>query len=112
MVDELAVSFDHLFDEILKEALGLPSEFIGSLLGVPDEQLHLSGAKVLGVHAHENARRIGGVVSDFVDVVVHLFESSQRIYYDIEALWKNGARVEWRRPEDGEPEVAGDTTIA
>ena len=52
------------------------------------------------------------VVSDFVDVVVHLFESSQRIYYDIEALWKNGARVEWRRPEGDEPEAAGESTIA
>jgi ribosome-associated protein len=40
------------------------------------------------------------VVSDFVDTVVHLFESSQRMYYDIETLWRNGARVEWRRPED------------
>ncbi|MBQ73156.1 MAG: ribosome silencing factor [Planctomycetaceae bacterium] len=52
------------------------------------------------------------VVSDFVDVVVHLFESSQRMYYDIEALWKNGARVEWRRPEDDEPAVEADPTIA
>ena len=40
------------------------------------------------------------VVADFVDVVIHLFEPSQRMYYDIEALWRGGARVEWRRPED------------
>lgn len=44
------------------------------------------------------------VVADFVDVVVHLFEPSQRMYYDIEALWRSGARVEWRRPEDIGPE--------
>ena len=47
------------------------------------------------------------VVSDFVDVVVHLFEPSQRMYYDIEALWRNGARVEWRRPEDVEADDVG-----
>ncbi len=46
------------------------------------------------------------VVADFVDVVAHIFEPSQRIYYDIEALWRNGARVEWRRPEDADPVVA------
>ena len=40
------------------------------------------------------------VVADFVDVVIHLFEPSQRMYYDIEALWRGGARVEWRAPED------------
>lgn len=52
------------------------------------------------------------VVSDFVDVVVHLFEPSQRMYYDIEALWRNGARVEWRRPVDGSSPVAEDPTTA
>lgn len=50
------------------------------------------------------------VVSDFVDVVVHLFESSQRMYYDIETLWRNGARVEWRRPEDVTGTDADETT--
>ena len=52
------------------------------------------------------------VVADFVDVVIHLFEPSQRMYYDIEALWRGGARVEWRRPEDvpsGESESDAET---
>ena len=39
------------------------------------------------------------VVVDFVDIVVHLFEPDQRLYYDIEALWKSGAEVGWERPE-------------
>ena len=46
------------------------------------------------------------VVVDFVDIVVHLFEPEQRLYYDIEALWKSGAEVEWRRPEGSTPERA------
>jgi ribosomal silencing factor RsfS len=52
------------------------------------------------------------VVADFVDVVIHLFESSQRMYYDIEALWRNGGRVEWRRPEDQRDEVERDSPTA
>ncbi|MCP4797425.1 MAG: RsfS/YbeB/iojap family protein, partial [Phycisphaeraceae bacterium] len=36
----------------------------------------------------------------FVDVVIHLFEPEQRFYYDIEALWKTGARIDWARPGD------------
>lgn len=45
------------------------------------------------------------VVADFVDVVCHLFEPEQRLYYDIEALWRNGARVEWRRDDDRLPDA-------
>jgi len=40
------------------------------------------------------------VVADFVNVVVHLFEPSQRLYYDLESLWRDGSRVKWIRPED------------
>lgn len=37
------------------------------------------------------------IVTDFVDVVVHLFEPNQRAYYDIESLWSDAKRVEWER---------------
>ena len=47
------------------------------------------------------------VVADFVDVVCHLFEPEQRLYYDIEALWRNGARVEWRREDDAKSGSTG-----
>ncbi|MAD19484.1 MAG: ribosome silencing factor [Planctomycetaceae bacterium] len=48
------------------------------------------------------------VVVDFVDVVIHLFEPEQRFYYDIEALWKTGARIDWRRPGDPAASRQGD----
>lgn len=37
------------------------------------------------------------VVVDFVETVVHLFEPSQRLYYDLEGLWADGKPVEWAR---------------
>ena len=37
---------------------------------------------------------------DFVETVVHLFEAEQRLYYDIEALWQSGSKVDWHREED------------
>ena len=40
------------------------------------------------------------VVVDFVETVVHLFEADQRLYYDIEALWQSGSKVDWRRVDD------------
>lgn len=42
------------------------------------------------------------IVADFVDLVAHLFEPSQRAYYDLEGLWSDARDVDWRR-EGGEP---------
>lgn len=35
------------------------------------------------------------IVVDYVDVVVHLFDTEKRSYYDLEALWGDCPRVEW-----------------
>lgn len=40
------------------------------------------------------------IVVDFVSLIVHLFEPNQRAYYDIESLWSDAERIDWRRPED------------
>jgi ribosome-associated protein len=45
------------------------------------------------------------IVVDFVDLVAHLFEPSQRAYYDLEELWSDAPVVPWRREGD---EGAGD----
>jgi len=37
------------------------------------------------------------IAADFVDVVVHLFEPGQRAWYDLEGMWADAPRVEWRR---------------
>lgn len=37
------------------------------------------------------------IVQDFVDVVVHLFDSDHRKYYDLEMIWGDSPRVRWQR---------------
>jgi len=37
------------------------------------------------------------MVLDFIDLVVHLFEPSQRAYYDLESLWSDAGIVNWQR---------------
>lgn len=39
------------------------------------------------------------IVVDFVEIVGHLFEPDQRLYYDLELLHADGKRVDWRRAE-------------
>ena len=46
------------------------------------------------------------ICADFVDVVVHLFEPGQREWYDLEGLWSDASRVEWRAGADARPSAA------
>lgn len=43
------------------------------------------------------------IVVDFVEIVAHLFEPDQRLYYDLELLHADGKRIDWRRPEGEGP---------
>jgi ribosome-associated protein len=36
------------------------------------------------------------ILVDFVDVVVHLFHGDARLFYDLENLWGDARKVEWR----------------
>jgi ribosome-associated protein len=38
------------------------------------------------------------LLCDMVDVVVHVFEQEARMYYDLESLWGDAPRLEWREP--------------
>jgi ribosome-associated protein len=56
------------------------------------------GASV-GMSAFRSNRDDGTtwIVVDFVDVVVHLFEPEQRLYYDLELMWSQARRIDWKR---------------
>ncbi len=56
------------------------------------------GEKPLSVTGYETARWI---LLDFVDVVVHVFTAQAREFYDLELLWGDAPRIEWRRSATG-----------
>ncbi len=33
---------------------------------------------------------------DFVDVVVHIFSQDARSFYDLDNLWGDGTKIEWK----------------
>jgi ribosome-associated protein len=50
------------------------------------------GISRFGRAGYEQAR---WVLLDFVDVVVHLFDSEYRQYYDLEMLWGDAERIDY-----------------
>ena len=77
--------------------------------GTSDRQMRSAGehviemAKARGMTPfRENVRESGAkwVIIDFVDMVVHLFEPDTRVFYDLEMLWGDAKRLDWRRPDD------------
>lgn len=75
---------------------------IGS--GTSDRQMNaaLAHAEDVGKGLGLPARRTNAddrstwLLADFVDIVVHLFEPNTRAYYDLEMLWGDAKRVDWR----------------
>ena len=51
------------------------------------------GFKAISRAGYEGANWI---LTDFVDVVIHLFSEEARLFYDLDNLWADGKRVDWR----------------
>lgn len=82
------------------------TDFFVIASGTSDRQMRSAGQHVVelaesfgtfAVHENLGEKDTKWLVFDFVDVVVHLFEPEQRLYYDIEMLWGDAPRVEWAR---------------
>jgi ribosome-associated protein len=75
--------------------------------GTSDRQMKSVAAELEDLGAENDnkvfrsSRDTGGtwIVIDFVDLVAHLFEPSQREYYDIETLWSDAKAVDWKKKE-------------
>ena len=52
---------------------------------------------VEGTETVEGAEANRWVLVDYVDVVVHVFTDDSRAYYDLELLWGDAPRIDWRR---------------
>lgn len=44
-----------------------------------------------------NPREASWILVDYVDVMIHLFDASHRSYYDLDGLWGDAPRVEWKK---------------
>jgi ribosome-associated protein len=44
------------------------------------------------------------LLCDMVDVVVHVFNQESRMFYDLDSLWGDAKRVEWKPEEAAAPQ--------
>ena len=58
-----------------------------------ERELAVSGERAFGVEGTEES---GWILLDFGDIVVHVFDSERRKLYDLELLWGDTPRLDWR----------------
>jgi ribosome-associated protein len=71
-------------------ATGNSSPHLKAMASDLDDQLRAAGASRF---RKSGTPESGWVVSDYLDVVVHLFAREQRAYYALEQLWNDAKRV-------------------
>ena len=62
--------------------------------GVEDE-LRTAGAKPV---RREGERGLRWLLLDYADIVVHVFTEEDRLYYELERLWKDAPSIRWQAP--------------
>lgn len=108
---------DRCEDIIVLDVSGVSqiTDFVVIASGTSDRQMRSSADDVkelaetsgFGVFRHSVDARTTWYVLDCVDVVVHIFEPTTRLHYDLEMLWGDVPRVEWERPGDKNRDLAG-----
>lgn len=59
-----------------------------------DATMRALGDERLSIQGYQASR---WVVQDYGDVVVHVFDAEAREYYNLEELWADAPRVDWKR---------------
>jgi ribosome-associated protein len=72
-------------------ANGTNSNQLAAMQDAVDEEMYKSG-----VHAKqiEGTHSTSWILMDYQDVIVHLFSKEDRLFYDLERIWRDGKAVE------------------
>ena len=54
-----------------------------------EEELHKAGCSV-----KQREGKTGWVLLDFGDVIIHIFDKENRLFYDLERIWRDGTKVD------------------
>ena len=60
--------------------------------GITDSIRHNTDHKPIRIEGHE---QLNWVLLDYIDVIVHIFRTTERNYYQIEKLWADAPTIEY-----------------
>lgn len=72
-------------------ASGTNRNQIQALCDEVEEKLTRAGHPVKQIEGYDTAN---WVLMDFGDVIVHIFDKENRLFYDLERIWKDGKEVD------------------
>ena len=55
-----------------------------------EEKMHEAGAKLKNREGNSNG---GWILLDYYDIIVHIFSETNRNFYDLEHIWKDGTPI-------------------
>ena len=97
----------HCTDIVVLDLQGISpaTDYFVIATGTSDRQMRTVADEISEVAKKEGFQRFGlagydharWILLDFVDVVVHIFDSEYRGYYDLELLWGDAKRLDWER---------------
>lgn len=72
---------------------GSSSRQMRALADEVDHVLKAQGSKRLGIEGGDGG---GWILHDYGDIVLHVFNQEARAHYDLEHLWADAPRVDWK----------------
>ena len=71
-------------------ANGTNSNQVQAMVDSVDEELHKAGCDPKQV---EGYRQGSWVLLDYGDIIVHVFDQENRLFYDLERIWRDGKEI-------------------
>lgn len=101
----------HCENMVVLDVRGLSdlTDYILIATGTSDRQIKGVAGQVTDLALEYGLERFGSerdddstwLVLDYVDTIVHLFEPTARAHYDIEMLWGDAPKIDWRKEAEG-----------
>ena len=73
-------------------ANGTNSSQVQALVDNVEEELHKAGYSLKQREGYSNGN---WVLLDFGDVIVHIFDRENRLFYDLERIWRDGKEIDF-----------------
>ena len=101
----LDVSEQLVLTDVFLIASGTNERQVGAIVDAVEEKMRAAGTRP---PRREGEREGRWVLLDFVDVVVHIQHSEERVFYALDRLWKDCPTIPWV-DASGDPTAAAST---